>query len=84
MLTLCCIAGTIGLGYATQIATLTIDKCEPAAANFNRHSWVCNKQYFMTQQGQALRVIAKPCFSHSITPLHMPKIRSPAVGLLTI
>jgi len=29
-----CIAGTIGLRYATQIATLTIDKCEFGCPTF--------------------------------------------------
>jgi hypothetical protein len=36
------------LRYATQIATLTIDKCEPAAANFNRQACVCTKQYLFS------------------------------------
>jgi hypothetical protein len=31
-----------------------MDKSSPAAANFIQHSWVCMKQYFMTQQGYAL------------------------------
>ena len=27
-----------------------MDKCEPAASNFNRHSWVCKKQYLIRIQ----------------------------------
>jgi len=32
----------------------------------------------MAQQGQALMGYFVPCFSHSITSLHMPKITTPA------
>ena len=43
---------------ATKIASLTVEKCSPAASNFILLWCLCIKQYFKTQQGQSLWVTA--------------------------